>query len=75
MGKLTDEQKLNIKNILDSKEFKSDLYEELTKEKRKALGQFYTPSDLVIKMLEKLDWCNNLSEKIYQILHVEVEIY
>lgn len=65
MGKLTDEQKLNIKNILDSKEFKSDLYEELTKEKRKALGQFYTPSDLVIKMLEKLDWCNNLSEKIY----------
>ena len=36
MGKLTDEQKLNIKNILDSKEFKSDLYEGLTKEKRKA---------------------------------------
>lgn len=29
MGKLTDEQKLNIKNILDSKEFKSDLYEGL----------------------------------------------
>ena len=63
MGKLTDEQKLNIKNILDSKEFKSDLYEGLPQERRKALGQFYTPSDLVIKMLEKLDWCNNLSGK------------
>ena len=63
MGKLTDEQKLNIKNILDSKEFKSDLYEGLLKERRKALGQFYTPADLVIKMLEKLDSYDTLSGK------------
>lgn len=60
---LTTEQRNKIITILDSAEFRSTLYKDLPYEKRKALKMFYTPSDLVIKMLEKLDWCNNLSGK------------
>jgi len=58
--KLTDEQKLNIKTILNSEEFKSNLYEGLYKEDRKNLGQFYTPADVCIQMLEKFE-CESLS--------------
>lgn len=59
---LTAEQKNKIIEILDSQEFKSNLYEGLTEEKRKELGQFYTPGKLCIQMIEKFD-CDSLSNK------------
>ena len=59
---LTTEQKNKIIEILDSKEFKSNLYEGLTEDKRKKLNQFYTPGKLCIQMIEKFD-CDSLSNK------------
>ena len=59
---LTTEQKNKIIEILDSQEFKSNLYEGLTEEKRKKLNQFYTPGKLCIQMIEKFD-CDSLSNK------------
>ena len=41
-----------IVDILDSKEFMSDLYEGLDKKTRDELGQFYTPAKICIKMIE-----------------------
>ena len=49
---LTEEVKNKIIEILDSQEFKSDLYEGLTEEKRIELGQFYTPGKVCIQMIE-----------------------
>ena len=60
--KLSEEVKNKIIEILDSQEFKSNLYEGLTEEKRKELGQFYTPGKLCIQMIEKFD-CDSLSNK------------
>ena len=60
--KLSEEVKNKIIEILDSQEFKSNLYEGLTEEKRKELGQFYTPGRLCIQMIEKFD-CDSLSNK------------
>ena len=60
--KLSEEAKNKIIEILDSQEFKSNLYEGLTEEKRKELGQFYTPGKLCIQMIEKFD-CDSLSNK------------
>ena len=60
--KLAEEVKNKIIEILDSQEFKSNLYEGLTEEKRKELGQFYTPGKLCIQMIEKFD-CGSLSNK------------
>lgn len=60
--KLSEEAKNKIIEILDSQEFKSNLYENLTLEKRKELGQFYTPGKLCIQMIEKFD-CDSLSNK------------
>ena len=59
---LTTEQKNKIIEILDSQEFKSNLYEGLTEDKRKKLNQFYTPGKLCIQMIEKFD-CDSLSNK------------
>ena len=59
---LTTEQKNKIIEILDSQEFKSNLYEGLTEDKRKKLNQFYTPGRLCIQMIEKFD-CDSLSNK------------
>ena len=60
--KLSEEVKNKIIEILDSEEFKSNLYEGLTEEKRKKLNQFYTPGKLCIQMIEKFD-CDSLSNK------------
>lgn len=60
--KLSEEVKNKIIEILDSQEFKSNLYEGLSKEKRKELGQFYTPGKLCIQMIEKFD-CDSLANK------------
>lgn len=60
--KLLEEVKNKIIEILDSKEFKSNLYEGLTEDKRKKLNQFYTPGKLCIQMIEKFD-CDSLSNK------------
>ena len=60
--KLSEEIKNKIIEILDSKEFKSNLYENLEENKRKELGQFYTPGKLYIQMIEKFD-CDSLSDK------------
>ena len=60
--KLSEEVKNKITEILDSQEFKSNLYEGLTEDKRKKLNQFYTPGKLCIQMIEKFD-CDSLSNK------------
>ena len=60
--KLSEEAKNKIIEILDSQEFKSNLYEGLSEEKRKELGQFYTPGKLCIQMIEKFD-CDSLPNK------------
>ena len=60
--KLLEEVKNKIIEILDSQEFKSNLYEGLSEEKRKKLNQFYTPGRLCIQMIEKFD-CDSLSNK------------
>lgn len=60
--KLSAEVKNKIIEILDSQEFKSNLYEGLTEDKRKKLNQFYTPGKLCIQMIEKFD-CDSLSNK------------
>ena len=50
--RLTDKQKDQIISILDSNEFKNNLYEGLVEEERSAKGQFYTPGKICIKMIE-----------------------
>ena len=50
---LSQETKNKIIEILDSKEFMSDLYEGLDEQKRIELGQFYTPGKICIQMIEK----------------------
>lgn len=49
---LSESTKAQIVALLESKEFLGNLYEGLDTVKRKDFGQFYTPSDLIIKMLE-----------------------
>ena len=50
--KLSEEVKQRIIDILDSKEFMSDLYEGLDEQTRIELGQFYTPAKVCIAMME-----------------------
>lgn len=59
---LTEEVKSKIIEILDSKEFISDLYAGLTTEQRKKLGQVYTPARVCIQMLEGFE-CETLAGK------------
>ena len=51
--KLTEEQKQSIVNDYES--WKDKMYGKLTDKERKALGAFYTPPALVIKMIEKFE--------------------
>lgn len=53
--KLTAEIKKQIKDILNSEAFKVTLYAGLPEAKRDELGQFYTPADICIEMLEKFE--------------------
>lgn len=64
---LSEETKNRISEILDSDEFMNSLYvdangNELDKETRDQLGQFYTPGKICIQMIEKYD-CDSLSGK------------
>lgn len=59
---LSEEVKQQIIDILDSKEFMSDLYEGLEAKKRKQLGQFYTPGKICIQMIEMFE-CESLAGK------------
>lgn len=60
--KLSEEVKSKILEILDSKEFMSDLYEGLDEKKREELGQFYTPGKVCIQMIESFS-CDTLAGK------------
>ena len=60
--KLTEEVKNKILEILDSEEFKNNLYEGLEEEKRKELQMFYTPGKICIEMIEKFS-CDSLAGK------------
>ena len=60
--KLTEEVKTKLVEVLDSEEFMTDLYEGLTKEKREALGQVYTPAKVCIQMIESFS-CDTFSDK------------
>ena len=57
---LSEEVKNKIIEILDSEEFKSDLYEGLSDTQRKELGQVYTPAKICIQMIEGFN-CESLS--------------
>lgn len=57
---LSDEIKNKIISILDSDEFRQDLYKDLSKDKRRELGMVYTSSQICIKMLEKFK-CTELA--------------
>ena len=57
---LTEKVKQNIINILDSDEFMSNLYEDLTAEQRKKLGMVYTPAKICIQLIEKFE-CETLA--------------
>lgn len=59
---LTEEVKSKIIEILDSQEFKSDLYEGLDEKTRDELGQVYTPAAVCIQMIESFD-CDTLVDK------------
>lgn len=59
---LTEEVKERIIEILDSKEFISNLYAGLTAEQRKKLGQVYTPARVCIQMIESFK-CETLYNK------------
>ena len=59
---LTQETKDKIVEILDSKEFMSDLYEGLTEKQRKELGMVYTPAKVCIQLIEKFE-CETFAEK------------
>lgn len=60
--KLSQEIKQKIEEILNSEEFKITLYEGLDMKKREELGQFYTPADICIRMIERFKW-DSLSGK------------
>ena len=60
--KLSQEIKQKIEEILSSEEFKVTLYEGLDEKKRIELGQFYTPADICIRMIERFKW-DSLSGK------------
>lgn len=57
---LSEETKQMIHKILDSEEFKVTLYDGLDMPKRMELGQFYTPADICIQMIERFR-CDTLA--------------
>lgn len=56
--RLTQETKDLI--IKEFEEFKAQMYAGKTKEERQALGQFFTPADISIKMIERFN-CDSLA--------------
>lgn len=59
--KLSQETRNKIIKVLDSDYFKNSLYvdangNKLDKTKRDKLGQFYTPGEICIRMIEKFKW-------------------
>ena len=59
---LSEEVKNRITEILDSDEFMSDLYENLSEKRRKDLGMVYTPGKICIQLIESFD-CDSLANK------------
>ncbi len=57
--------KQRIEDILDLEKFRVTLYDklDLDPEKRIALGQFYTPANICIQMLEEFE-CDTLENKV-----------
>ena len=53
-----------VKDLItkEFEEFKAQMYAGKTKEERQKLGQFFTPADISIKMIERFD-CDSLSGK------------
>lgn len=51
--KLTEEQKKRIEK--EFTDWKDKMYSDHTKEERQELGQFFTPPELTVKMLEKFE--------------------
>jgi SAM-dependent methyltransferase len=58
--KLSTETKQRIIDLIDG-ELKASVYEGLTEEKRKQLGQVYTPGKICIQMIEKFETVDTLS--------------
>lgn len=58
--KLSAETKQLIIDLIDGK-LKASVYEGLTEEKRKRLGQVYTPGKICIQMIEKFETVDTLS--------------
>jgi SAM-dependent methyltransferase len=57
---LSAETKQRIIDLIDG-ELKASVYEGLTEEKRKQLGQVYTPGKICIQMIEKFETVDTLS--------------
>lgn len=49
-------QKVKDLIIKENNDFKEEQYGNLSKEERKKLGAFFTPGEIVIKMIEKFKW-------------------
>jgi SAM-dependent methyltransferase len=58
--KLSTETKQRIIDLIDG-ELKASVYEGLTEEKRKQLGQVYTPGKICIQMIEKFETVDTLA--------------
>jgi len=58
--KLSTETKQRIIDLIDG-ELKASVYEGLTEEKRKQLGQVYTPGKICIQMIEKFETVDSLA--------------
>ena len=63
--KLTNEIKQKISDMLESEKFKVTLYDklDLDPEKREELGQFFTPAEICIEMIEEFD-CTDFSDQL-----------
>ena len=57
---LSTETKQRIIDLIDGK-LKASVYEGLNEEKRKQLGQVYTPGKICIRMIEKFETVNSLA--------------
>jgi SAM-dependent methyltransferase len=60
--KLSAETKQLIIDLIDG-ELKASVYEGLTEEKRKRLGQVYTPGKICIQMIEKFETVDSLTSQ------------
>ena len=60
---LTEETKKQIIDLIDNK-LKDSVYKGLPEDKRKALGQVYTPGSICIKMIEKFQSVDSLADQV-----------